>query len=83
MDSNIKNRKQTHYESQGRTPRFPPMIKLMVLIWIPIMLISVFHYAMPHSLHWTHDILRILFGEKLYYNCCKYNNDFIYSTCLY
>jgi signal transduction histidine kinase len=25
------------------------------------MLISVFHYAMPHSLHWTHDILRRLY----------------------
>jgi len=35
--------------------------RFALIIWIPILLISIFHYAAPHSLHWTHDILRRLY----------------------
>ena len=36
-------------------------LKLFIFIWLPVLLISTLHYLTPHSLHWTHDILRRMY----------------------
>jgi signal transduction histidine kinase len=36
-------------------------LKLFLFIWLPVILISTFHYLSPHYLHWTHDILRRMY----------------------
>lgn len=36
-------------------------LKCLVLIWIPIVIITLLHYSTGHYLHWLHDILRRLY----------------------
>lgn len=47
MDYETSNKKQIY--------------QIIFAIWLPIILISTFHYTIPHSLHWIHDILRRLY----------------------
>jgi len=49
----MESNKKTLYEFSN--------LKSFLYIWLPIILISSFHYLSPHSLHWTHDILRRLY----------------------